>query len=206
MKIFYISFLILLQTPVLVAQKEYSRLPYKYNAFISRPDISWACEAYNTHEFDSGNHKPFNIYSYIINAQKAGKIKSYLSTGFTMEEVNQWKTKKINDYYVEINKEYSNQKLRDFPGQTNLVEYHEIFYWQQHKLKSQVVSAGPQLKVFTSSGIYIGNSITSFSSVNYYSTGKQNKKDVIIFLGNVKKWKIVTIQRESSNSHEKKFL
>lgn len=139
---------------------------------------------YNTYEFDQQTNKPFDIHSYLINAQKTGKIKSYLTTGFTPEDIYQWKTRKIDDYYFEISKDYSNQKLQAFADSTRLIEFHEIFYLQNHQVRSQVISAAPQLKVFTSSGIYIGNTITAFSSVNYYASQKQHKKDNIIFLGN----------------------
>jgi len=183
MKISCIVLIALLQTLVSPAQNQYGRQPYKYNSFITRPGITWASETYNTYEFDQQTDKPFDIHGYLINAQKTGKIKSYLNTAFTPEDINQWKTKKITDYYFEISKDYSNQKLQAFTDSTRLIEFHEIFYLQNHQLKSQVISAAPQLKVFTSSGIYIGNTISSFSSINYYATQKQNKKDKVIFLG-----------------------
>jgi hypothetical protein len=135
MKISCIVLIALLQTLVSPAQNQYGRQPYKYNSFIMSPGITWACEMYNSYEFDQQADKPFDIHGYLINAQKTGKIKSYLNTGFTPEDITQWKTKKITDYYFEISKDYSNQKLQAFTDSTRLIEFHEIFYLQNHQVK-----------------------------------------------------------------------
>jgi hypothetical protein len=188
MKAYGILFIFFLQVLALHAQNQYGRQPYPYNAFVQRADISWACESYNTWSFDEKKSgKDLSIHQYLVNAQKSGVVKSYLNNDFAADEISKWKKKTVKDYYVEVDKKYNDQRLTDFDNSTSLVEFHEIFYLQHYQLKSQVVSAAPQLKVFSSSGLYIGNTITSFSSVHYGLAQKQNKNDKIIFLGSTDK-------------------
>ena len=150
-------------------------MPYKYNSFINNSDISWACEMYNIHSFN----RPFSIHKYLINSQKSGKIKSYHTV------ISKWIKGKIEDYYFEIDKKYHLISQEEtYKDTTDEVKFHEIFYLEDHKLKSHIITAAPLLKVFTSTGIYLGNAITSFSSLNYYSKQKYNEKDSIIYLGN----------------------
>ncbi len=182
MKVFYLLLLTSIQTPLLFGQNEYWKLPYKYNSFINKADISWACEMQNIHSFDL-QPDSFNIHEYIKKAQKNGTIRSYLTTDMFPYDAKKWAKAVPTDYYFEVDKGYIKECCEDLHDSLKSIEFHEIFYVEDHKLKSKITSAGPQYKIFTSLGIYLGNTIASYSSLSYYPEPKPDKKDIIRFLG-----------------------
>jgi hypothetical protein len=133
--------------------------------------------------FTTQGNKPFSIHSYLNRSQTSGNVKSYLTKEFPQEIISKWATGKGDDFYIQINKQYhkTNELGRDSSG---TIQCHEIYYLHNHKLKCNVVAAGPEFKVLTSSGIYVGNTVRAFSSVNYNIHQGNNKNDEIYSLGN----------------------
>jgi len=183
MKIPLLIVLTTLFSSLIFAQSEgnrYWQLPCKYNSFINLPDIDWACEIFSDHEFDIIQKERFDIHSYLIKAQLEGRIKSYQRIDY-LDSLAKTKGKAVDDLFFEMPKEY-NDAHADIVDRT--VEFQEIFYYKSHRLYSHIISAAPAFKVFTAeTHQYIGNSITSYSSLNYYPGSNAEKKDEIIYLG-----------------------
>lgn len=150
---------------------------HDYNLFITKSSISWACELTLSYSFDINSK--FDIVDYLVNAQRNGKIKSYID--FDIDK--KWmKTKRIK-YYVEIDKNYFTQE--QIPKvSSNTISFHEIFYIENHQLKSHIIAAGPEFNIVTDMGINLGTSVAAFSGINYYPSKLNLKNDEVISLGN----------------------
>ena len=108
MKVTFFSFLALIQTALVFGQdiesNKYYILPHNYNAFVKDSDISWAYEMHSHHLFEPQATNSFNIHSYLINAQKSGKIKSYLDKEHNGQILEKWAKGNKNDDYIEVKK------------------------------------------------------------------------------------------------------
>ena len=187
MRILCIVFFFVMIGVQLTAQDNYPNekfpvLPYKYNSFVNNPAISWACEMYNVLAFDSIQGKLDDIYSYLINAKKEGNIKTYVTKEFIIPGLKQWVKPGLQDYYIEVDKKYNLQNTL-LPDSSKSIKFHQVFYIVNHVLQSHIISAGPEFPVTTSTGIYLGKAVPSFSSLHMYPDKKSNKKETVIFLG-----------------------
>jgi len=151
---------------------------HDYNLFISKSSISWACELTLSYSFDKKSSSNYDIVGYLVNAQRNGKIKSYID----FDTNTKWLKAKRIKYYAEIKKNYFIQE--QIPKESsNTIGFHEIFYIENHKLKSHIIAAGPEFNVVTEMGINLGKSVVAFSGLNYYPSKLNSKNDEVIFLG-----------------------
>jgi hypothetical protein len=156
--------------------------PYPHNKFVLEPELSWGIESYFTHSFPRvAGAKSIDIHSYLATAQKGGKVKSFVTPEFGTEVVKQWGEGEASGYYTPVKVEYFIE--RGVKDTANQMIFHQIFYIEEAKLKSHIISAAPQYKVFTSGGLFIGNTAVAYSSLNYKPGNIGKKRDDIYFLG-----------------------
>ena len=169
-------------------QNYYSTLPGSFNSFISSPKITWASQLETEYSFDNKDIKGSgNIYDYLMKSKLTGKIKSYVCTGpnhLIQDEVEYVNNHDKIDFFKELNKD----SIPDYFALTNDsskgVFFHEIFYLEDHFLKTKILAAAPAYKVFTSNGTYLGKSSTAYCAINLFSEVKKSKKGQVISLGN----------------------
>lgn len=160
----------------------YLTLPYKHNSFVTKANISWASEKHNVHSFDGKFDEEGNIHTYLLKKQKNGTLKSFLTNDYDTSIINKWAIAKSDGFFSEISKEWNNQ-LEGRSDSITTIDFHEILYFQNNKLKSHIVAAGPQLRILTSNGIYIGNSVTSYSNLNLKPQNSSGKQKDLVYLG-----------------------
>ena len=175
---FGILFFLTFSTYTLFAQTRYSLFPHSYNSFINNNNISLAIELSTSHIFQTKN---FNLHKYLLDGQKNGDLKSY--TPWELQGVNLDSLKKIDDYFYEVDKKYLTPPnyYKEF---LESVEFQEIFYLENHKLKSHIISAGPEFSLVTELGVNLGNSPFTLTSLNFYNSKVSKKTDETLSLGN----------------------
>ena len=141
---------------------------YEYNKFVLKDSIRWACEIDISYPFKEINSNSFNIYKYITENQKSGKIKSYIENFKNQKLFEEIKYKEIDT-------------LKEKPLSYS-IGFKEVFYFENHLLKNRVIIAGIEKKVILDNGFYIGNSITAYSQFNNYDHNF-NQKDSLILIG-----------------------
>jgi hypothetical protein len=163
---------------------DYDVFPNIYNSFINGPAISWAGQAEGNADVAFGDHKfdkyP-NIYDYIIAAQKSGKIKSYITGVWDPTAFAKHKHHK-SDFYVEVNKHYSRKGPSYLIDSLKNIHFDQVYFIQGHKLRSYIIAAAPEYQVITSEGVYLGNTIISFTAVNKNISPAADKNDKIVLL------------------------
>lgn len=164
-----------------IAQSDPWLFPYDYSSFTKSPDITWALEKFTDYTFKGDSNKLINIHSYLVSGQKGGSIKCYATKIYGEEMLNKWEKRKKGNYFSEINCDFNNQ-FESFRDSSNLTRVQEVFYIENHVLKSQVIAAAPLYEVVTSTGVSIGDFPLSYSSINFFPT-KQSRSDDIYFLG-----------------------
>lgn len=152
----------------------------KHNLFVSNSSITWACEMRLSYFIEKGSKSTFDIYNYLVNAQQTNKIKSY--SNFEMDDTLVANGK--NDYYRELSKAYFTHEL-NFKNPARSINFHEIFYIENHKLKSQIIAAGPEFEVIIENGLKLGTACFSYSSLNYSPNKTNAENDEILSLGNI---------------------
>lgn len=163
------------------AQNKYWQLPHDYNSFVTNSNISWAIETWMHHSFVKNGS--IDIHSYLVNAQRRGKVKSYITSDYGESFIKQWGKKAAGDFYIEVDDSLNLQISDTLKDSTNSVLFHEIYYLENHKLKTQIISGGPEYPIITSNGIYLGNSVTAYSSLHFYNTKLKDIGDKVYFLG-----------------------
>jgi hypothetical protein len=169
---------------------DYDVFPNSYNSFINSPAISWAGQAEGNADVAFGDHqfnKYTNIYDYIIAAQKSGKIKSYITRvwdpgAFADNNPIKQKAKNKNEFYLEVNKHYGRKGPSYLIDSLKNIHFDQVYFIQNHKLRSYIIAAAPEYQVFTSAGFYVGNTISSFTALNKNMAPSANKKDHIVLL------------------------
>lgn len=164
-----------------ISQNSSWLFPYDYSSFTKKANIRWALEIFNDYAFSGDSAKQINIHSYLVSGQKRGLLKCYATEVYGKEMLEKWGKRKNGNYFTEIDHEFNNQ-FEAFRDSLNLTRVHEIFYLENHVLKSQVIVAAPVYEVVSSNGVSIGSFPLSYSSLNFFPT-KQSKVDDIYFLG-----------------------
>jgi hypothetical protein len=163
------------------AQNKYWQLPHDYNSFVNNSNISWAIETWMHHSFVK--NELIDIHSYLVSAQRSGKIKSYVTIDYDESVVKPWKRKTMGDFYLEIDKAFNLLVPDSLKDSTNSMLFHEIYYLENHKLKTQIISGGAEYPVITSNGIFLGNGVAAYSSLHFYNSKLKDHADKIYFLG-----------------------
>lgn len=175
---FSVLFFFTISTLPLFAQTRYSIFPHSYNSFINNSNISLAIEVNTSHVFQT---KSFNLHKYLLDGQKKGDLNSY--TPWELQGVSLDSLKKIDDYYYEVDKKYLTPP-NYFKDSLASVKFQEIFYLENNKLKSHIISAGSEYSIITETGINLGNSPFTLTSLNFYNSKAPKINDEIISLGN----------------------
>ena len=163
------------------AQNNYWQLPHDYNSFVKNPNITWAIEISIPHTFAKTDS--IDIHSYLLNAQKTGKVRSYITTDYSESFIKQWKRRTVGDFYIEIDKDFNLEIPDSLKDSSNSMLFHEIYYVENHKLKTHIISGGPEYPVITSNGVFLGNAVIAYSSLHFYNSKLKNRADKMHFLG-----------------------
>jgi hypothetical protein len=169
---------------------DYDVYPNSYNSFINGPAISWAGQAEGNADVAFGDHKfdkYTNIYDYIIAAQKSGKVKSYITRVWDPAVLSgtgndKPKAKNNNEFYIEVNKHYGRKGPSYSIDSLKNIHFDQVYFIQGHKLRSYIIAAAPEYQVFTSEGMYVGNTLISFTAINKNSAAAADKNDKIVLL------------------------
>ncbi len=185
MRLISIIFLFAFSPFTLIAQTGFSSIqPRKYNLFVNRPDIIWATEIESHYNFPKSKTTKFSITDYLSEAQRTGNIKSYIT--FTpATPLNSFFTKKFDDHFTEVHprieflKENTDRSLA-----LNSLCFQQILYIKDHKLQSQVISAGVDYESSASDSKFSVRSPLSYTALNYYGEKVNARGDEIVELGN----------------------
>ena len=176
--------------------------PNNYNSFITKPNISWAAEAGFTYDLANVPFKNYkNVYEYLITQKKTGKIKFYITKEINAEYDSISKIKKNSDIYLEVDSSFEN-KFQLNNDSINGLQLQQIFYIENHKLKTYTIGAALQYPIYLSSGYFLGNTISSYNSISKKYNYTSKKKDDVVFLKTI--YKVFNFDSLESTTNLKK--
>lgn len=170
-----IIFLLVMKSSTLLSQNEdypfdffsFRVQPSKHNSFFVKNDnIDWAIQFFNRISFADN----IKVYDNLLNNQLENKIQNFITKSWLEYNKNftliEDPKEDANDYLkVKLKKEEVNYTQESYDALGN-VEFDQILYLENNRLKSFIIAAGAQIKVFTSNGLYLGNTTIAYSYLN----------------------------------------